>query len=375
MVYLVRPGEEPTEAELLALEQFRRSLETRFAILTGGRGALETYLSPPGGDPGEPPPVDPGDVRPDPASLADALRWLRTRQEADGSWRDKPETEVRDSAVVAEALASLDALFTGQDAAKSWLESRVTASSDYSSRALAAIRALPGGSYSALVTQIASRQNPDGGWGAGRGFSSDPLDTALALLALRAAGGGTAALQLGGDYLLTAQNLDGGWGMVRGGASRIASTATVLEALASLARAEGVAANALSWLATKQNADGGFGDSPSTVHDSALALAAAIENRATDAIDAPAALAYLRERQTIEGSWEGSVYSTALVSTALARADFPDLAVAGPVAIDPEMAVQGEPISISFRVRNVGSLPAAPTVAKIFDGEAGSELL
>ncbi|HOJ79113.1 MAG TPA: prenyltransferase/squalene oxidase repeat-containing protein, partial [Bacillota bacterium] len=54
---------------------------------------------------------------------------------------------------------------------------------DYLARKIS-LMAKTGEDAAELVTQLLAGQNPDGGWGFGPGYSSDPLDTALALRAL-----------------------------------------------------------------------------------------------------------------------------------------------------------------------------------------------
>jgi subtilase family serine protease/Tol biopolymer transport system component/fibronectin type 3 domain-containing protein len=372
VVYLIRPGEQVDGGALAALETFRRALEIRFAVLTGGRASLATHLELPSGGGGGPGGVDPGEIRPGPASLPDAFAWLRARQDSDGSWFDLPETRARDTAVVAETLSRLDALFQGGDAAAAWLASQSIASTDYAARRAAAVARLGNtaatGSYPA---ELRARQNADGGWGAGKGFASDPLDTALAVLALRAAGSTPSSSELSraGDYLISVQGSDGAWGASRGGAGRTGPTCAVLRALHELGRASVAAPAALAWLSARQNPDGGFGDSPSTAHDTASVVEVARRLGAGDAIDFAVAVDYLTSRQTVEGSWEGSVYTTALVVEQLSHVAAPDLAFAAPATAEPATPVVGEVVRISVRVRNEGAVTAPASTIALYDGD------
>lgn len=376
VLYLVRPGATPSDAELLALERFRHALEIRFAILTGGRASLEVTLAPPGGSGGGGPgPIDPGDPRGGSASLPDALAWLRSRQGSDGSWQDKPETSTRDTAVAASVLTELDSLFVRGAEAADWLQLEVPPSSDYAARALAALgRLQPNTSNSALTSALLARQNSDGGWGAGARYGSDPIDTAMAIEALRSSGLSSShpALVRAGNWLVDAQNTDGGWGAAAGGASRIAPTTAALAALVALARVPASGPDALSWIAGRQNPDGGFGDSPSTAHDTAQVVDTIRALDEAGVVDLAAAVAYLDGRQTIEGSWEGSVYTTARVAATLSQARFPDLAFAGALAAEPAAPVVGELVQLTIPVRNAGALAAPASMLRLFDGDPDS---
>src|SRR6185436_6334532 len=285
---------------IAALERVRASLITRFAILTGGRGAIEIYPEAPGGNgPDSPPPIDGGPPRSGPAVIADALAWLRAQQQTDKSWLDRGGTQLRDTAVVASTLAQLDTTFAGLTVAPL------------------------GGDAVAVRSRLLALQNPDGGWGFAAGYRSDPLDTALAVVAL-APGGTSPALIAAGNALIASRGVDGGWSNHPGAPSRATTTAHVLRALHVLGRSAEVSASAVAWLATKQNGDGGFGDSPSTAHDTANVLLALMDVGRLGDVGHDAAAGSLRSRQTVAGSWEGSVYTTATVATALQRIAFPN---------------------------------------------------
>ncbi len=372
-VLVARPGDTVTDAQLLGIQRVREALATRFTALTGGNGLLEVVPQAVPGPPGSSSTLPGGTPRTSPLSLTDGLAWLRGRQTAQGYWEDTPATRLRDTVVALTTLSSLDSSFTGRGAALSWLRSQTGGNTDFAARLADVLQRL-GVDGSAARTALFGLQNADGGWGAGAGYGSDPMDTALALLALTAASppsaAESAAAAKGAAYLAAVQGADGGWSSVSGGPSRTAATATVLRALRAAGADAGPAPGAEAWLHARQSAaDGGFGDSPSTVHDTAQALDALITLQAQGKIDAGAAAAYLGGRQTAEGSWDGSVYSTALAVSALKRFGSPNWRFAAPATVSPQSPRDGERVRLQFSVVNDGSLAAPAGVLRLYDGD------
>ena len=162
----------------------------------------------------------------------------------------------------------------------------------------------------------------DGGWGTAEGFGSDVLDTAMALLALKAADvSDTTVLSKALSFLTRTQNVDGGLGLVSGDESRVFHTALALQALNAYRLEFALSLSqdqAISFLRNSQNPDGGYGDSSSTAFETSLVLLAILDAglpltpAETDAID------FLAPQQLTNGSWVDDVYSTALAVLALA---------------------------------------------------------
>ncbi len=380
ILVVTRPGETVTAAQIAGLNRMRREIETRFSALTGGQGLLEVAPQAVSGTPGAPAPL-PGGGTPRPsASLVDGVSWLRGRQAADGSWTDTPATQVRDTVVALTTLMSIDAGFppVNRDRALNFLRAHPGANTDFLAR-LGNVLQKVGGDGAAARASLLAIENADGGWGAGPGYGSDAMDTALAILALTAAPAPSAteaaAASRAAGFLVAGQNADGGWSGVQGGPSRTSVTATVLRALTAsgLAGADAAAGpRALAWLANRQNrTDGGFGDSPSTVHDTANALDALIAVQSLSRIDATAASGYLGSRQTTEGSWDGSVYATAVALSALKRFGFPNWTFTGAPAVSPQSPRDGERVKLTFQVVNDGNIAAPAGLLRLYDGDPG----
>lgn len=364
MLYLTRPGDVVTEAQLAALDRIRRAAATHFAALTAGRGSLAIVAEGKPEDGGTPAGDEGGEVRSGPASLADAYAWLRSRQTAAGYWEDDPATRGRDTAIVLPVLTAYDTLFdpARRAAARDWLEAGTPANVDDLARAAAVLAS------ATRREELDARRNADGGWGLGPGYASDVPDTAYAAAALA----GTPASAGASERLLGWQNADGGWPNVPGGASRTAPTTAALQALRAL---DGTAAHApavdraFAWLATKQNPDGGFGDSPSTAHDTAVALLAAIDFRRTAALRAGDAAGYLGSHQTVAGGWEGSAATTAVAAAALARFDLPNWRFAGPLRLAPSQPRDGDRVAVEMSVVSDGRVGTPAGTLRLFDGD------
>ncbi|MDA8018229.1 MAG: hypothetical protein MPN21_12355, partial [Thermoanaerobaculia bacterium] len=363
---ITRPGDVVTPAMLDGINRVRREFQIRFSALTGGRALVDVY--PPvvaDGDPGSPSGVDGGDLRPD-AVLEDGLAWLRGRQSPEGYWEDRPATRVRDTTLAVATLASLDPLFSGFDEAITWLEAQPGPSTDTLARLAISLDGVTA-SVASLRSTLVERRNPDGGWGVAPGYASDPLDSALAIQAL--AGYDDSVVESGVTYLLAAQNADGGWPVHAGGASRTSVTTAVVRAFESAGRQAELPSSTFAWLAGQQNPDGGFGDSPSTVHDTANTLEALSSVSGLSFVDGSAASSFLTARQTVDGSWDGSVYGTSLALSAIKRFTFPNLALVGQPTVDPSAPRDGERVRLTYEVLNDGRLTAANSVLRLYEGD------
>lgn len=352
-IFIASPGTF-TGDELYGIENIRNGFLTRYSILTNGQGLVQIASTPK-----DEVPVNPG-VRPAttvprtlPPNVDDGVKWLLAGQQADGSWTDFALTTERDTS---EVVTTLQRLAAGQQqfqAGLVWLGSNASANTDFLARRIE-VTVQDGADAGAVVQELLSRSNPDGGWGSGRSFVSNATDTALALKALARAGyldprvvGRAVA------YLQTSQNQDGGWS---GGdsVSTIQPTAAVVSAFNAYRKSYGVEVNlsrAIAFLSGKQNPDGGFGNSPSTVYDSAMAVMALQEAGADRGIIG-GGVNYLQGQQTDSGSWLESPYQTALAVRAIWVAD-----------VDPDLSLKTD--GISFIPAKVTALPTVAVVSAV----------
>jgi len=179
---------------------------------------------------------------------------------------------------------------------------------------------MAGEDTSSDLSTLLTFQSSDNSWGTDQEFSGNPLDTTLALQALKAID--YHDLDLIGRaiwHLLATQNDDGGWGFYKGDESNVYMTALVSMTLQQFSLTLDIATainKATDYLIAHQNADGGFGTDLSTVYETALSYIALV-GVTTDNTVLGNAVNYLTAAQSADGSWNDDPYSTALAIRAL----------------------------------------------------------
>lgn len=302
-----------------------------------------------------------------------AVSWLESNQDATGLWGVSGRTPGRDSAAVLLALLQADADSLVTESGVTAFASLPGISADHRSRAVI-ISSLHSGvnPNSAEVEQILAFQNTDGGWGFSENYESNALDTALALLALQAAGYSDAAvLGQGVGYLSTGQNFDGGWRFLPGQDSQLAFTSQMAFALAGLQDSFDISSElgaAAVWLESQVQADGGYGELGSSAHETGFVLAALVKAD-PNAVTIAGAEAWLRANQLPDGSWGSDAYSTAMAVFGLHHLG-PDVAVGvNDIVLSNPAPSDDETISISVTVHNHGLYEAEAVQVLVFDGE------
>ncbi|MEW6571053.1 MAG: CARDB domain-containing protein [Nitrospirota bacterium] len=337
--------------EIYEIENIRNGWVTRFSILTDGKGITEVTLVPREEIPTNPgiplPPVNPRTLPPD---IEDAVQWLMNKQSVDGSWMDLDQTMDRDTAEAVAALKNFTIAEQSCSRGIQWLNGDISENTDYLSRKIEAL-VNSGKDATALLEELVTRQNPDGGWGSSIGYTSNATDTSLALGAIAAAGISDKSVTgkvLG--YLKTNQNPDGGWGSEDEG-STIEATSRALSVFSKYRidyQLEDQISRGITWLNQRQNPDGGFGNSPSTIYDTAFAVPTLRQlNVSTDITNS--AVNYMLNLQSENGSWFDSPHQTAVAISALWKA-----------IIEPDLSVKAE--DITFIPSAVKSLPAAVVI-------------
>lgn len=250
--------------------------------------------------------------------LARGLSYLQTSQDSDGGWSSP---RVRRAHATAEALRAFQDLGAGaaaRNAAAAFLSQGEADDLDDLARRIEAL-ASEGRDVAPLVSQLVASANLDGGWGLASDFSSDALDTALALTALAPRQGIDDAVRDGLGALLQAQSA-GGWACISGADTEVFCSAQALAALAKYQARYFVSqalGNGRSFLGSRRNADGSYGPAgEDSVFNTALAALAWVASGPVG-LERLSTISFLEARQGTDGSWGGDPYQTALALRAL----------------------------------------------------------
>ncbi|WP_313281212.1 CARDB domain-containing protein [Delftia tsuruhatensis] len=368
-IYLVRPGETIDPADLDVVAQARRQVGLRYNALTHGLGVANVFAEPPQttspGVPGTTLPLDvPGPANP--GNSAAGLSWLKAQQRSDGSFMDAAGLAPRDTLLARSFLRASDPVYRGLGPAGAWIAARPPGNTDFLARRL--IESTAGERRAEDVSALLATRNHDGGWGLGERLRSNPLDTALAVQALRLVNADESVLRPAVQLLVSWQNPDGGWGNAATSPSRVHASAQVLKALAGLTSAQAPIASVQPFLKSRQNTDGGFGDGASSIHDTAHASMAMAAAGFDSEISLPAAQRFVAESQRMDGSWQGSVYNTVLALQMLRSAASANLAI-GNLQASSLPIFDGQRVTLSARVVNAGSLQSEASTVRFFDGD------
>ena len=253
--------------------------------------------------------------------LDDGMASLTSNQQPNGSW---DSTEVRRSHVTAEALRALQTLSastTARTAAANYLESAPVEDADDRARRIEVL-VTEGRTVVTTVSALLADADPLGGWGLTPEFTADPLDTALALLALAGTSSASATqVSTALSFLLAQRNPDGGWGCVQGGPSDVSCTAQALLALIPYKSRSSVGpaiTAAQAFLKGALNPDGSIGgEAADPIYTTALAVLALVAAGDDLGAQRSAVLSFLQESQEADGSWGGDPFFTAVALRAL----------------------------------------------------------
>lgn len=381
LMLLVRPGQPPRPEMLGRLEMLRMQAQTRFTALTLGRGVLNIGRArpTPGGEAGAPATIGSDlPLRPD-ADLDLAGNWLLSRQFAAGHWQDKPSTRTLDTALAAAALRSIGDTDAAVASAATWLRGARRTTVEEQAQLLRS-RLLPADDAALVAGALADGYLLDRGWGLNGGFEASTVDTAIAVDALfshiaLAPGGFPSDALANWRDAVPAQARGDCWTLHAGdGRCHLLASARALRALGAAGFVHADLEPAVERLFAWQHPDHGFGEqgSGSSEAETAEALLA------LNAIGAPRDLRllraelYLAARQRSDGSWQGSVATTAKVIEVLSSAARPDLRVRS-AAVEAESTVYpGDRVGLRLGIDNGGAVAAPASrlqVAYVNEGD------
>lgn len=243
------------------------------------------------------------------------LAWLAQQPRADGSIAAEGASIAFPLQVRTETHATLRQLASAPTPLAELIARDESTAVEMLARKAAAL-APAGRDVAGVLAALAQRQNADGGFGGASGYRSNPLDTALALRAFKAAGQSQSTL-IGNAiaYLQSTQAADGSFPF--GDPDSVHSSAEALQALSAFASsypATSAVGAARTWLASRQ-VQGSYGPA----FENAVAILALIAS-SVDATPLILPVAALKGGQSADGSWDGDPYVTALALRALAAA-------------------------------------------------------
>ncbi|MEA2236957.1 MAG: large repetitive protein [Thermoanaerobaculia bacterium] len=310
-------------------------------------------------------------------TVNNALSWLGSQQKANGTWGPAAELSPRDTARVLVAHALHNASTSpAANAGYAWLASQAALDSNQflAEQALALTRA--NRDSSAVLARLAAQKSSAADFGAFPEHTGDSYDSAIALQALIANElqyQTTIAAVV--TQLITRQNPDGGWGIDQGFASNPVLTAEVLAGLSLLTTQQpppAVIAAAQGYLAGGIHGDGSIG---ANVLETAVSFRALALSGFALSSTSGATLSYLTTRQLPNGSWSDDVYVTARVLEAYAS-NKPNLVIrAADISVLPSPAVDGDLVKVTAKVTNIGAASSTSTIVGLYvDNKSGRQL-
>lgn len=256
-----------------------------------------------------------------------AAQWLETQQDSsDGSWRDS--SDARTYLQTSEAVLALHQVNRRQGAyyaGQAWIENHDPKNLDARARRLLVLRATQSSAQpdiDALLAAVSSPAAGQSGWGLSKRYRASPLDTALALDALRTAGAtfsGNQAIAYLKATQLTSAN-DQGWPTAAGSTTDAYTTARVVQALAAYMGSDATLTtplvNAVNTLKAKVT-------TTSAPHVRAAAALAYLRVNPVST-DARTLLDSLATTQRADGGFDAGVFATGLIVQAFAAAEGAD---------------------------------------------------
>lgn len=273
-----------------------------------------------------------------------AAEWLETQQDAsDGSWHDV--SEARTFLQTAEAVLALHQVNRRRApyyAGQTWLENHDPQNLDAQARRLLVLRATQSSAQPDIDDLLAATTVPAAGqtgWGLAERYQASPLDTALALDALRTAGASFDSAQAIA-YLKAAQLAatgDKGWPTAAGSTTDAYTTARAVMALAPYKATDSTLATPLA--------------------DAVATLKTLVTPSSAPHVRAAAALAYLRMdpastdavtlldslvtlQRTTDGGFDAGVFAAGLIVQAFAAGEGADAAASRERVNVPDAALR-----------------------------------
>ena len=311
-------------------------------------------------------------------SIDNAVTFLSGKQEENGSWNEEERKKSTDSQESFTALQRVNGGETALNKALQFFAAMAEETNDGLSCKLL-ILSNSTADVSEQSKTLLARQKKDGGWGlveSKRGAIPDTVQAVKALLASKKAP--ASAMNNAGDFLVKAQQADGAWIFTDElSLSDTIHTAMVLIVLQDLrgggylsgSGLEQATAKAQKYLEAKGAADGSFG----TLLDTAWTYLAFC--RLKQPSELQSTLSYLRRQQLSNGSWNNTIYDTAICLQALSaiqapQTDLADLEITEQnISFSPAAPMTGEEVTITAQISNIGNLGVENAKVEFFNGD------
>ncbi|MDI6734803.1 MAG: CARDB domain-containing protein [bacterium] len=292
--------------------------------------------------------------------IDNGIQWLKDNQNISGSWGDEEmiALSVIDTTAALNTLHYLDEVDTNYTNGILWLGTQTVISISLLSIKIESL-AKYGTDTSSLISTLISYQKDDGAFGE---YQREILSTILALRALKTANySDEVVINNAISYILSNQNQNGGFGIVGKESladesmkeSNICVTSLVILTFKEFNLGySSYIDKAVDWLMSQRNEDGNFGNS---IWETSLSYSALMQVASGKWLGASEkTLNYILNAQLANGSWNDDAYSTALALRAL-KDSAPDLAIRWQdISFEPEVPVEGEPVTIKATVWNYG---------------------
>jgi len=243
--------------------------------------------------------------------VPEAVDWIISQQNEDGSWGDEGKGIEYQIHVTSEVLSSVSNFKESlprntTDIVKIkgtiergilWFENHIPQDT------IGLASSLKAAISDSLSTNLINDQNEDGGWGPYEGFQSSPWYTAKALLSLNTTSQ-LVEIERGAEYLIATQEKDGSW------ENTATATSAAILALAHIYSVNPEDKYLISakegedWLLTKQGKDGEWYDASSTASAiSALKVMYSIFRTRDERLSIDKGKVFLEKNQREDGSW------------------------------------------------------------------------
>ncbi len=265
------------------------------------------------------------------------LAWLFTHQSSEGQWESPGGLPVQTTAAAIDALKNAGItqgyFYAG---AVAWLRNAEALSTDALARQIGTLSTTGMNTQALVTTLLANRTDTSKAWGALPKYQGSFPDTALALDAILLTNTSYADTATTVTYITGKQNTDGGWAY--GASAPVALQSQIIPTahnILALSRAKLAGQNvdtyltkAVNWMVARKKTDNGFAeDSAATtgsVYETALvyvALAKAKQASNATAVAAQITLDgaqdFLVNIQSIDGNWNNDALAAALALQAL----------------------------------------------------------